>query len=134
MLAGTVGSAQPSQSQSCPGYSECITISYGSPFKQQWCISKNGLTFNSSKCDASGGAWQWRAQVHRLDPRHTPYGGIKGSFVPNPGDPTAMTMTQTLKHKSSNGTIIYAAVLWSCIPFSGGFGCDGPGNIGIAIK
>lgn len=60
------------------------------------------------------------------------------SFDPNPGDPTEMTITETLKHKSSNGTIIYEAVPEACLQFSGGFECDGgfddPRIVGIATK
>lgn len=57
MLGGARGGdVQPAQS--CK-YAECITLSYGSPFEQQWCINLRGLGFFSSEitggCPSTGG-------------------------------------------------------------------------------
>jgi hypothetical protein len=127
MLPGAVGGVQPAQS--CRGYSECITLSYGAPFEQQWCIYRDAVSFNSLDCkNTPPGPWKWHVKVHRVSDHHL-YAGIKASFDPNPGNPTALTIAETHKHKPSKGKIIFEAIFGACQ----GNGCVGSGVIGIAI-
>lgn len=127
--------------QLCPGqYAECITLAYGSPFKQPWCMLPPaglgaGMGFTKAGCKKflKSGAWTWKAKILKVSsPRH--FGGINVSFDPNPGNPTELTLSEKRRLDSSNGQIVYEAELHACSPFSGGVYCPAGHAIGIGTK
>ena len=138
-LGGTVGSVQAVQSQSCSGgYAECITLSFGSPFEQQWCVLppaglRAHVGFIDCKKYLKSGTWNWLMKVHSVRTGHR-FQGIDFAFKPNPGNPTEMTMSENKRIKSSGGKIAYVAFVLTCSPFSGGQYCPESVSIGIATK
>jgi hypothetical protein len=124
--------------QSCPrGYAECITLKYGSPFEQQWCVHGpiRTMGFGPSCVPISYGSWQWSTQVRGYGAyRHHPSEKIGVLVDPNPGNPTDVTISETQKIKSSGGKIAYTVRLSSCTEFTGGFWCTDATFIGISTE
>ncbi len=126
------GSTQPARPQSCPSqYVECITLSRGAPFTQQWCLSAAGIILGD--CTPAGNP-TWSVSVRKVSTRKK-FWGITASFHPNPGNPTELTITQEKKKMaSSGGQIVYEAFTEVCQPDGGGEGCGFGPTVGIAIK
>ncbi len=120
--------------RSCPGqyYAECITLAYGSPFEQEWCIPKGvgGLSFGPS-CNPVSGTWQWYTSVYNLG-RHHSRKWIEVSVHPNPGNPVEVTISESQPIKSSHGKIAYGLVLKACDRASES--CTGKSFVGIKTK
>jgi hypothetical protein len=123
--------------QSCP-YRECITLKYGSPFTQEWCVAGPPpayLDFGSD-CVLSSGAWGWGSGLVKvkLDGEHHALGWIDESVNPINGNPVNVTISETRRIKPSRGRILYFVRLGACVHFSGGEYCTAPRAIGIATK
>jgi hypothetical protein len=122
------------KAQTCPGrYAECITLAYGSPFEQQWCVYGANpwhLGFGSN-CVPTSGTWLWYTGFNH---RHDPGKFIQVSVKPNPGNPTEVTISERKRIKSSRGKIVFRVELEACYQFSGGCGGPLPVFIGIATE
>jgi hypothetical protein len=114
------------QSTTCPSqYISCLTISKSSPGTQEWCIIDSG----SGCTDLAPGTWTWTAEaVTTKKGKKTKK--IKADFSPNPGNPTNLTVSTTVK-KSTKGKIKYAVEFEACNSSSS---CVGPALIGIIIS
>lgn len=123
--------------QSCPStYVECITLRYGLPFEQEWCVVPGtgfpSLGFTSSECEKSkSGNFKWFTKVYRVG-RDKRVGSIAASFDPYSGNPTELTIAEKAKRHSSGGKIVYRASLHACQVVSGNWYCSEPDVIGIA--
>lgn len=122
---------------SCPSsYVECITLRYGSPFEQAWCVLPGSgfpsLGFTKAKCKKfRSGTFQWSSKVLRVGTgRHV--GTIAASFDPNYGNPTELTIAEKLKRHSSGGKIVYRVGLQACQVISNNWYCSEPDRIGIS--
>jgi hypothetical protein len=110
---------------SCPYYYECITLKYGSPFEQEWCVTgpPAGLGFGPSCVPISYGTWQWSTRVKGFGRWHSSAKKIAVSVYPNPGNPTELTISETKKIKPSSGKIVLEVDLHPCTKFLGGIEC-----------
>jgi hypothetical protein len=129
----TVGGVRPAQS--CPQrYVECITLAYGSPFEQEWCVpDSQDLGFGSNCVPTSYGTWHWSKKVQGN--LHHPSKELVVSVDPNPGNPTDVTISESQRIKPSRGKIVYAVRLEACTQISQGWDCGGgPRFIGISTK
>ncbi len=136
-IATHTGSVQP---VSCPSqYIECITLTYGSPFEQEWCLLppaglRAGMGFTKAGCKnfLKSGTWSWKAKIFTVSSPRRHFWRMNVSFDPNPGNPTELTLTEKRRLSSSSGQIVYEARLDACSPFSGGIYCPEGHSIGIA--
>jgi hypothetical protein len=135
---GNDGAGSLQAAQSCSGYTECITLAYGLPFKQEWCVVPGtgfpSLGFTKAKCKkVKSGTFGWGAKAYKVSP-HRRVREIEASFAPYSGNPTELAIAETQKLRSSGGTVTYYVSLHACQHFSGGWYCSGPYSIGIATK
>lgn len=106
-------------------YYECVTISKTKPFKQEICAAPASTT----GCNhALPGTWSWNSVVTKTN--GTKFASIVGSFKPNPGNPTHMTISEKSAVASSNGKVAYQASVKGCKKTD----CVGPALIGIITK
>lgn len=123
--------------RSCPSqYLECITLAYGSPIEQEWCVPVKGPLGFGPSCDpTSYGTWNWGTKVRKLAGHHSRK-WIDVSVEPNPGNPVELTISESTRIKPSHGKIVYVVFLETCTHFSGGWNClDGWANrIGISTR
>lgn len=108
---------------SCPSsqYYECVEVSKKTPFTQTWCI----VDVTSGSCSSSGdlapGTWTWN--VTNPKKKKT----VEGSFDPNPGNPTMLTIkTKLAKSKPNQYTVSFTI----CNSSSS---CLGPVPIGVTV-
>lgn len=125
------------RSQSCPSkYVECITLGYGVPFEQEWCVVAGtgfpSLGFTSAECKQSkSGNFKWYTKVYRVGSEKL-VASISASFDPYAGNPTELTIAENVKRRSSGGKIVYRASLHACQVVSGNWYCSDPDVIGVA--
>jgi hypothetical protein len=125
----------------CPSqYIECIKLTYGSPFVQEWCVLPGtgyfpSLDFTRAQCKKfKSGTFEWSAKVYRAGTERR-VGVIAASFDPSSGDPTELTITERQQRHSSGGKIVYRVQLEACQVISGNTYCSsGPDRIGIATS
>ncbi len=109
----------------CPSqYIGCITVAKGHPAKYQICITTTGNCTSGSFPSE-----KWSNKIVTL--KGKAYKGITGSFKPNPGNPTEVTVTAKVALKNSKGKVVYAQDLKACPTGSGS--CT-TGAVGIATK
>lgn len=110
---------------SCPSqYIGCVTVAKGHPAKYQICITTTG------NCTSGSFPKQkWSNKIVTL--KGKAYKGITGSFKPNPGNPTEVTVTAKVTLKNSKGKVVYVQDLKACP--TGGGKCS-TGAVGIATK
>ncbi len=110
----------------CPvKYIGCITVAKGHPAKYTICVSSTGNCLSGSFPNE-----KWTSKIVNL--KKKPFTGMKGTFKPNPGNPTTATVTATVKLKGSDGKVAYVQNDKACPP-GGGSKCVN-GQIGIITK
>ena len=92
--------------QSCPSrYIECITLAYGSTFKQKWCSTGAWYSIGSH-CTPEGGSWNWTVLKKG---RHHPQ-ELAAGVKPNPGNPVELSVRELQRFKPSGDKIV--DVVW----------------------
>ena len=114
----------------CPStFYECFEVSKTTPATQEWCIIYSG----TSDCtDLYPGTWTWSGPAYKVKKGTVTSKAdkkISGTFSPNPGNPTTLTVA-TKSKKSSKGKITGAIALTVCNSASS---CLGPIYIGVSI-
>lgn len=92
----------------CPSkYILCVTVSKSKPGKYEICISSTGScssgTFPKEK---------WSNTITTLSGKK--FTGITGSFSPNPGNPTEVTLKAKVTLKNSHGKVDYIQKIKAC--------------------
>jgi hypothetical protein len=124
------GSVRPTTQSCYYYYVECITLANGKPFRQEWCVWHALLSFGSS-CNASSGfTWGWQMKVRHVGHQRKCASKIEGSFSPNPGDPTTVTISENRRIRPSGGKIVCEVQLRAHT----GNGSSSWADIGISTK
>jgi hypothetical protein len=114
---------------SCPSdYFVCAETSKSSPAEVGICISDSSPPSCSS---LAPGTWSWTAEsvkVKKGAPTSKKTKKINGTWSPNPGNPSTLTVT-TKSKKSSKGKVKYAVYITACNSVSS---CAA-GYVGITI-
>lgn len=96
-----------------PPFIQCAEISFDTPYYEEWCISSTG-----SCSTLSPGTWGWlngdAVKLKKGQPTSKSYKKIVGSYNPNPGNPTDLTIAEKKHVKSSKGKLKYAFELEAC--------------------
>jgi hypothetical protein len=109
---------------SCPSqFITCVTIKKGSPATVEICVQ-----YTTGYCPYPG-VWTWTGQVVKVS-TGAPFGKIKQSASPNPGNPTYITITEKKRVKKSHGKYKYEDNIETCNSASSCLS----GSIGIATS
>jgi hypothetical protein len=121
------------QNTSCPSsYVACYTLTPGSPFSDEWCIS------NTGNCTSGlyNGTVKWTIATK---PYKVSTGKrarrIKAGFNPKIGNPSDNIVTAKAKVKSTNGAVGYALGWEACLESGSYKGtCFGPELVGLIVN
>jgi hypothetical protein len=93
---------------SCPSkFITCVTITKSSPAQVSICVQ-----YTTGYCPYPG-VWTWSSQVQHTKTGY-PFGKIKSSISPNPGNPTYITISEKRRVRGSHGKYKYQDFIETC--------------------
>jgi hypothetical protein len=122
-----IGSKQLAASPCAPSeYYECFSVAYGKPTQYKVCV---GIGNSCVK-----GTWQWSQAVYTPLHHHKSL-RVRGSFDPNPSNPTTATLTERFalypnRPPTSKIGVRYVEAIEACNP-TPSIGCTPPADVGI---
>lgn len=117
----------PQPDATCPStFFLCVTLTKTKALKNEICLSSTSPPSCSSPAP---GVWTWSGSAAVVKTGKA-FKTIAGSYKPNPGNPTNLTLKAKKKLKSTKGKYLYE---WNLMACNSASSCAS-GAIGIAIK